>query len=124
MSFIKSNNTRLYIIGIAVVIMAGIGIFIAAFLASDIQLQIALGMGGMGLFSIGLIFTKLAQDAKKSQEKLDAIITKLDELQQEQQQREETGKSGIAIADIINSSLKFYSEYKSKEKKEEEHPEA
>ena len=124
MSFIKSNNTKLYPITLAIILLSGIGVFIAAFLASDIQLRIALGLGGVGLFSIGLIFTKIARDARKSQEKLDAIITKLDELQQEQQQKEEPGKSGIAIADIIKSSLKFYSEYKSKEKKEEEHPEA
>ena len=122
MDYLKYFSNKLYPAGVAIIILAGIGIFITAFLASDIQLRIALGLGGVGLFSIGLIATKLIRDAGKSQEKLDNILAKLDELQQELQKKEEAGKSGIAIADIINSSMKFYSEYKSREKNEEENP--
>ena len=124
MNFIKSSRIKLYHLAVAVIILAGIGVFVSAFLASDIQLQIALGLGGVGLFSLGLIIIKITRDDKKAQEKLDAIIAKLDELQQELQKKEEPGKSGVAIADIISSSMKFYSEYKSKEKKEDENPEA
>ena len=124
MNFMQSYILKLYPVAVVVIILAGIGVFISAFLASDIQLQIALGLGGVGLFSLGMIIIKLARDTKKAQEKLDAIIAKLDELEQELQKKEEPGKSGVAIADIINSSMKFYSEYKSKEKKEEENPEA
>ena len=124
MNFIKSSRIKLYHLAVAVIILAGIGVFVSAFLASDIQLQIALGLGGVGLFSLGLIIIKITRDDKKAQEKLDAIIAKLDELQQELQNKEEPGKSGVAIADIISSSMKFYSEYKSKEKKEDENPEA
>lgn len=124
MNFIKSSRIKLYHIAVVVIILAGIGVFVSAFLASDIQFQIALGLGGVGLFSLGLIIIKITRDDKKAQEKLDAIIAKLDELQQELQKKEEPGKSGVAIADIISSSMKFYSEYKSKEKKEDENPEA
>ena len=124
MNFIKSSRIKLYHIAVVVIILAGIGVFVSAFLASDIQFQIALGLGGVGLFSLGLIIIKITRDDKKAQEKLDAIIAKLDELQQELQNKEEPGKSGVAIADIISSSMKFYSEYKSKEKKEDENPEA
>ena len=120
----KSGSIKLYPVAVIFVVLAGIGVFISAFLASDIQLQIALGLGGVGLFSLGLIIIKITRDDKKAQEKLDAIIAKLDELQQELQKKEEPGKSGVAIADIISSSMKFYSEYKSKEKKEDENPEA
>ncbi len=119
MNFIQSFILKVYPVAVVIIVLAGIGVFISAFLASDIQLQIALGLGGVGLFSLGPIFIKLARDAKKAQEKLDAIIAKLDELQQELQKKEEPGKSGVAIADIINSSLKFYSEFKDREKKEE-----
>ena len=124
MNFMQSYILKLYPVAVVVIILAGIGVFVSAFLASNIQLQIALGLGGVGLFSLGMIIIKLARDTKKAQEKLDAIIAKLDELEQELQKKEEPGKSGVAIADIINSSMKFYSEYKSKEKKEEENPEA
>jgi low affinity Fe/Cu permease len=123
MNSIKSGSIKLYHIAVAVIILAGIGVFVSAFLGSDIQLQIALGLGGVGLLSLGLIIIKLVRDTKKAQGKLDAIIAKLDELQQELQKKEEPDKSGIAIADIISSSMKFYSEYKSKEKKEDENPE-
>ena len=123
MNFMQSYILKVYPVAVIIVVLAGIGVFISAFLASDIQLQIALGLGGVGLFSLGMIIIKLARDTKKAQEKLDAIIAKLDELEQELQKKEEPGKSGVAIADIINSSMKFYSEYKSKEKKEED-PEA
>ena len=124
MNFMQSYILKVYPVAVIFVVLAGIGVFISAFLASDIQLQIALGLGGVGLFSLGLIIIKITRDDKKAQEKLDAIIAKLDELQQELQNKEEPGKSGVAIADIISSSMKFYSEYKSKEKKEDENPEA
>jgi hypothetical protein len=123
MNIFKSDNIKLYHVAIAVIVLAGIGIFITAFLASDIQLQLALGLGGAGLLCLGLIIIKLVHDARKANEKLDTIIARLDELQQELPKKEEPSKSGIAIVDIINSGLKFYSEYKSREKKEEEHPE-
>ena len=119
MNLIKSGSIKLYPIAVVVIILAGVGIIIAACLASSLPLQIALGLGGAGLIFLGSIIIKLVHDERQSQEKLDAIMTKLDELQQELQKKEETGKSGIAIADIINSSLKFYSEYKSRDKKEE-----
>lgn len=118
MSFINKNNIKLYTIAVILIILAGLGVFITAFLASDIQLRVALGLGGVALFSLGVIIIKLAHDNRKAQEKLDTIIARLEELQQEIQKKEETGKSGIAIADIISSSLKFYSEYKDREKKD------
>ncbi len=123
MDYVKNISNKLYPAGVAIIILAGVGIFVTAFLASDIQLRIALGLGGFGLLSLGLIAIKIVRDTRTAQEKLDNVLTKLDEIQQEIQKKEESGKSGIAIADIINSSMKFYSEYKSREKNEEENPE-
>ena len=119
MNHMRSDIVKLHHIAAAVIILAGIGVFITAFLALDIQLRIALGLGGAGLFCLGLIVIKLIHDTRKAQEKLDAVLTKLDELQQEIQKKEESGKSGVAIADIISSSLKFYSEFKGKDKEED-----
>ena len=116
---IKSGSIILYPVAVAVIILTGIGIIIAACLASSLALQIALGLGGAGLICLGLVIIKLVHEERQSQEKLDALMTRLDELQQELQKKEESGKSGIAIADIISSSLKFYSEYKNRDKKEE-----
>ncbi|HEY97821.1 MAG TPA: hypothetical protein G4O16_06540 [Dehalococcoidia bacterium] len=119
MSFVNQNNIKLYTVAVILVILAGIGIFISAFLAADIQLRVALGLGGVALFSLGVIIIKLTRDTRKAQEKLDTIIARLEELHQEIQKKEESGKSGIAIADIISSGLKFYSEYKDRDKKKE-----
>ena len=118
-NFIKNSSIKLYPIAVAVIILAGIGIIITAFFGSSLPLQIALGLGGVGLLFLGLIIIKLVHDERQSQEKLDALLTKLDEVQQEMQKEEKQGKSGIAIADIIGSSLKFYSEFKSKDKTDE-----
>jgi hypothetical protein len=119
MGFINKNSIKLYTVAVILIILAGIGIFITAFLAADIRLQVALGSGGIGLISLGLVIIKLIRDTRAVQEKLDTIIAGLEELRQEIQKKEKPEKSGIAIADIISSGLKFYSEYKDREKKEE-----
>ena len=118
MNYIYSVISRIYPAVAIIAVMAGIGIFITVFFSGDTAFQIALGFGGAGLVSLGLIIIKIARDEKKAQEKLDVIMAKLDEIQQELQKKEEPGKSGIAIADVISSSLKFYSEFKKSEEKE------
>ena len=46
-------------------------------------------------------------------------MIKLDEIKEELHKHEEKqGKSGVAIADIINSGMKFYSDYVKKDKDE------
>ena len=119
MDIMKSLSIRIYPVALAIIILAGIGIIITAVFASSTPLQIALGLGGVGLIFLGLIIVKLDHDEKQSQEKLDALLTKLDEVQQEMQKEEKQDKSGIAIADVISSSLKFYTDFKKKDEPEE-----
>ncbi len=119
MDYLKSFSIRIYPIAVVIVILAGIGIIITAGFASNLPLQIALGLGGVGLIFLGLIIIKLVHDERQSQDKLDAMLRKIDELQQEIQQEEKQVKSGIAIADVISSSLKFYTDFKEKEKTDE-----
>ena len=98
-----------------IIILIGIGIIILAFMNSPLQLQIALGFIGLGFISLGLAQVKRGQDEKK----LDQIMAKLDEMQQEFKKEKQPEKTGIAIADIITSSLKYYTEHINKPKMEE-----
>jgi hypothetical protein len=119
MEFFKSLNIKIYPLAVVIVILAGIGIIVAAGFAASLPLKIAASLGGVGLIFLGLIIIRVVYEEKRSQEKLDALLAKLDELQQEIQQEEKQGKSGIAIADVISSSLKFYADYKGKDRSEE-----
>lgn len=115
----KSLIIRIYPVAVVIVILAGIGIIVAAGFAASLPIQIALGLVGLGLIFLGIIVIRVIHEEKQSQEKLDVLLTKLDELREEMKQEEKQGKSGIAIADIISSSLKFYADYKEKEHPEE-----
>jgi hypothetical protein len=117
--YIKSLSIRIYPVAVAIVILAGIGIIVAAGFAASLPIQIALGLGGLVLIFLGIIAIRVIHEERQSQEKLDVLLTKLDELREEMKQEEKQGKSGIAIADVISSSLKFYADYKEKEHPEE-----
>ena len=102
-----------------IIILVGIGIIVAAFTGSMPQLQIAVVLVGVGFICLGILLIKREQDRKRQEEKLEQIITKLEELKQEIEKKEESKGSGVAIADIISSGMKYYSEYMKKPEKEE-----
>ena len=93
---------------------------VIAFINSPIQLQIALGLIGLGFITLGLVQVKRGQDRKNNEGKLDIIVTKLDEIQQELKKEEQPKGTGVVIADVLSSGLKYYSEYITKQKKEED----
>lgn len=118
MQILKSISLRIYPIAVAIVILSGIGIIITAGFISTLPVQVAMGLGGVGLVFLGLLIFKLVHEARESQEKLDSLLKKLDELQEMYQGAKEE-KSGIAIADVISSSLKFYADYQKKNSEDE-----
>jgi hypothetical protein len=103
----------------SVMILIGLGTIILAFMNSPLQLQIALGLAGLGFISLGLIQIKRGQVEKSAQERLDDIMLKLDEIEQELQKEKQPGKGGVAIADIITSGLKYYADHVTKQKEQE-----
>ncbi len=103
-----------------VMIVIGLGIIILAFMNSPMQLQIALGLIGLGFITLGLVQMKRGQDRKKNEERFDIIVTKLDEIRQELKKEDQPKGTGVVIADVISSGLKYYSEYITKQKKEED----
>jgi hypothetical protein len=103
-----------------VMMLIGLGMVVMAFINSPLQLQIAMWIIGLGFFSLGLVQIKRAQSVKAEEERFNKIIAKLDEIQQELKKEEQTKGTGVAIADVISSGLKYYSEYITKQKKEED----
>ena len=119
MRFLKSIVNVSYWLYSAVMIVMGLGIIILAFMNSPIQLQIALGLIGLGFITLGLVQVKRGQDRKISEERYDIIVTKLDEIQQKLEKEDQPKGTGIAIADMLTSTLKYYTEQITKSKKEE-----
>jgi len=120
MRFLESIANVSYLLYSAVMIVIGLGIIILAFMNSPIQLQIVLGLIGLGFITLGLVQVKRGQDRKKNEERFDIIVTKLDEIQQELKNDEQNKGTGVVIADVLSSGLKYYSDYLTKQKEEED----
>ncbi len=105
---------------ISVIMLVGIGLIITAFIDPPLQLQIVSALIGLGFICLGLMQVKRAQDKKRDEERFEQIITKLDKIQQELEKEEPPKGTGIAIADVIASGLKYYAEHMTKPEKEEE----
>ena len=120
MRFLESIVNVSYWLYSAVMIVIGLGIIILAFMNSPIQLQIALGLIGLCFITLGLVQVKRGQDRKINEERLDIIVTKLNEIQQELKKEDQPKGTGVVIADVLSSGLKYYSDYLTKQKKEED----
>ena len=86
-----------------VMMLTGLGMVVMAFMNSPIQLQIALGLIGLGFITLGLVQVKRGQDRKKNEERFDLIVTKLDEIQKELKKEDQPKGTGVTIADVISS---------------------
>lgn len=121
MYFLKSIINASYWVSGTVLIVSGFGMTALAFINSPLQLQIALGLIGLGFISLGLVQLKRARNESINEKRFDQIMVKLDEIQQELQKEKQPERGGTAIADVITSGLKYYSEYMTRQKKEEKH---
>jgi hypothetical protein len=101
-------------------ILIGLGIVVIGLIDSPIQLQIILGLIGLGFIVLGLVLLKLQKGSRQLEDKMDALLTKLDEIYQEVKQGEQSKGKGVIIADVLSSGLKYYSEHIAKQKKEED----
>ena len=102
-----------------VMMLIGLGMVVMAFINSPLQLQIAMWIIGLGFFSLGLVQIKRAQSVKAEEERFNQIIARLDEIQEEIKKEERPKGTGVAIADVITSGLKYYAKQMTKENKEE-----
>jgi hypothetical protein len=100
----------------SILIVIGISAVVLAFLNSPVQLQLVVGLSGLGFISLGLVQFKSVRDKKKDAVNLNLIQEKLDEIKRELENKEEKpGGTGVAIADIISSGLKYYTEHMNKD---------
>jgi len=104
----------------AVMILIGLATIILAVFNSPWQLQSALGLIGLGFIASGIVYIKRAQDEKTDEQRFNQIIARLDEIQEEIKKEEHPKGTGVAIADVITSGLKYYAEHMNRQNKEEE----
>ena len=90
-----------------ITILSGIAVVILAFINEPLQLQIALGLIGLGVISTGVVQIKRSQDSKK----IDRILLELNEIQQELRKPKEPETGRTAIADVITAGLKYYTSH-------------
>ena len=116
MRFIKSvlNTADRYLNRVTV--LMGMAVILLAFFVAPIPLQVALGLTGAGVVTIGLGQQKRARDS----EKIDRILTELNEIRQKLEQPKEPESGRTAIADVITAGLKLYADRIAKPTQEEE----
>ena len=101
----------------------GVGIIITAFIAPPLQTQLALILGGLALAGIGVLLVKLAQSRQQDVERfgeLTAKLEKLEKLGEKLENLEQPRNTGVAIADVISSGLKYYAEHLGQQKEEKD----
>ncbi|MFH1647273.1 MAG: hypothetical protein ABID71_06290 [Chloroflexota bacterium] len=103
----------------AIMILIGLALMILSFINPPSLLQIAGALVGLGFISLGLLQVKRAQDSQQDEERYKQIMARLEQIQREIKETEQPKGTGVAVADIISSGLKYYTEYMTKPKKEE-----
>jgi len=120
MRFLKSIASVSYWSFSAVMILIGLTTIVLAVLSSPWQLQVALGLIGLGFIASGLACVKRAQNEDINEKRFDQIIVKLDGIHQELQKEEQPKGTGVVIADVLTAGLKYYAEKMNKQSQEEE----
>jgi hypothetical protein len=121
MRFLESIASVSYWSFSAVMILIGFTTIILAAFNSPWQLQIALGLIGLGFVALGLVYVKRAQNEKINEKRFNQIIARLDEIQEEIKKEDQPKGAGVVIADVLTAGLKYYAEQMNKQNKEEKH---
>ena len=82
--------------------------------------DIALAIAGLGFILSGFIQLGQARNSEQNKKRFEQLMTKLNDIQQELEKEEQPKGTGVAIADVITSGLKYYTEHMTKPKKEDE----
>jgi hypothetical protein len=116
---VKSMINRADYIMCAALIIIGAGLVVLAFFNSPIQLQFTVGLAGFGFVCLGLVQIKKIRENDEYFEKIEQINNKLEEIKQELKEKEKPERTGVVVADIISSGLKYYAEHINKSKNED-----
>ncbi len=99
-----------------ILIIIGIGFVVLMFFnpISDIALAIA----GLGFILSGFIQLGQARNSEQNEKRFEQLMTELDKIRQELENVEQPKGTGVAIADVLSSGLKYYAEHMNKPGKE------
>ena len=104
----------------AVLVIAGLGIIVLAFFNTPLELQLVLGLVGLCFIVLGFVPPVLARRRDRTEERHQELLAKLDELKEAVEAAKEEKRGGVAVADIINTGMKWYADYADRKKEEEE----
>jgi low affinity Fe/Cu permease len=103
-----------------IIMLSGLGIGIAAFVDFPFQFQVFLVLVGLVFITLGILLLKQSWERKRIEEKVDALMAKIDEVLQEAKKEEPSKGTGVVIADVLSSGLKYYSEHIAGQKKKDQ----
>ena len=114
MKYSKYLAIFIMLLGLAVIITAGFGCF-----GTTAEIKFALALAGIAIILSGLIQIRQVQDTKQEEERYQKIMEKLEKIEKDIEGLEQPKGSGVVIADVISSGLKYYAEHMAQPKKEE-----
>ena len=101
------------------VIVTGVTVFITSFFSQIFELKIALLIAAAGLIGSGIAQLGQAQEKRQYYQRFDKIMDKLEKIEKELEKIEQPKNTGVAIADVLASGLKYYTKHMNKQEKEE-----
>lgn len=117
----SNTTTKIYLLAALILALAGIGGIVSSGFVDSVAARVGLELGGVGLLALALLAFRLGQAEARAEERHRELLAKLDEVKEQiKQQEEKSQKSGIAIADIFGSGLKWYQDYVNREKEDQE----
>jgi hypothetical protein len=116
-----NTTTKIYLLAAIILALAGTGGIVSSGFVDPVAMRVGLELGGVGLLGLGLLAFRLGQAEARAEERHRELLAKLDELKEELKNQEEKPRnSGVAIADIFGTGLKWYSDYVTRNKEEQE----
>jgi hypothetical protein len=112
------KNARRIFPGAGLVVV-GVTIITAALLTPPLPWQLLAGLAGAGLLLVGIIVLQRKGEEDGLKRKLGALSEELETIRKEMEKLEAPEKKGVAIADVISSSLKYYADHMTEKKREE-----
>ena len=104
----------------AVMALSGLALIVMSFINPPSLLQIAGALVGLGFICLGVLQVKGAPDSRPDEERYQQIMSKLEKIEKELEKVEQPRGTGVVIADVLASGLKYYAEHMSPPKEEEE----
>ena len=102
-----------------IIIVIGL-VAVASAIFSRIEFQVALALAGAAFICYGMIQFGKVLERQKNEERYQQLMDKLEQIRQELEKEDQPKGYGVAIADVISSGLKYYTEHIARPKKEEE----